>query len=168
VHAIEPLSRAARINPLPEYQWALIEALRESGQADEAGRIESALIAQGAINDRRTFALYLASARRDATVAVQAARQELEARGDPLTLDALAWALRSAGQPEEARAYSERALAEGTVDARILYHAGAIAADLGRRDDAARAFARARAIEQMLLPSERAELRRLSLHQEPR
>jgi tetratricopeptide (TPR) repeat protein len=166
--AVESLSRATRINPLPEYQWALIEALRESGRADDAGRVEAALVAQGAVNDRRTFALYLASSGRDATVAVQAARQELETRGDALTLDALAWALRSAGEVEEARAFSDRALAQGTVDARLLYHAAAIATDLGRRDDAARALTRARAIEQMLLPSERAALRRLSLHQGPR
>ena len=158
--AIDPLTRAAQLNPLPEYQWALIEALRVAGRGEEADAVEAQLIRQGPVNDRRTYSLYLASRSRDAAEAVQLAEQELEARRDVLTLDALAWALRAAGRVEEARAYSDQALSHGTPDARLLYHAGTIAAALGRRDEAGRRLAQARAIEQMLLPSERAELTR--------
>lgn len=158
--AVPLLTRAAQINPLPEYQWALIEALRVSGRSADADAVEAQLIRQGPLNDRRTFSLYLASLSRDAALAVQLAQQELEARRDVLTLDALAWALRAAGRVEEARAYSDQALSHGTSDARLLYHAGAIAAALGRTDEAVRRLAQARAIEQMLLPSERAALAR--------
>ena len=31
VEAVETLTRAARLNPLPEYQWALADALRLAG-----------------------------------------------------------------------------------------------------------------------------------------
>lgn len=166
--AIDSLSRAAKLNPLAEYQWTFIEALRMGGQREEANGVEAQLVQQGPVNDRRTFALYLASVRRNPDIALRLAQEELEARRDVLTLDALAWALRAAGRLEEARAYSDRALSHGTVDARLLYHAGAISAALGRRDEAARLLARARAIEQMLLPSERAELARISHHHERR
>jgi len=158
--AITPLARAAQLNPLPEYQWALIEALRAAGRGEEAAAVEAQLIRRGPQNDRRTVSLYLASLPRDAPVAVQLAEQELEARRDVLTLDALAWALRAAGRIEEARAYSNQALSQGTSDARLLYHAGTIAAALGHGEEAVRRLAQARAIEHMLLPSERDDLAR--------
>ena len=47
-------------------------------------------------------------------------------RGDIYTRDTLAWALHSAGRSAEARPLAESAIALGTHDARLLYHAGAI------------------------------------------
>ena len=49
-----------------------------------------------------------------------------------MTLDAYAWALHANGRSAEAMREIESALAVGTVDPRILYHAGAIALACGR------------------------------------
>ena len=52
----------------------------------------------------------------------------------------------------------KRALAEGTQDARLFYHAGVIAAARGERAEARRWLDKALAAQQMLLPSEREDL----------
>ncbi len=51
-----------------------------------------------------------------------------------------------------------RALAEGTQDARLFYHAGAIAAAAGDKSKALEFLNKAHAIEKMLLPPERQAL----------
>ena len=51
--AIPSLARAARLNPLPEYQWAFIEALRMAKRADEADAVEVQLMQRGAVDDPR-------------------------------------------------------------------------------------------------------------------
>ena len=40
VDAVETLTHAARLNPLPEYQWALADALRLVSRTDEAAALE--------------------------------------------------------------------------------------------------------------------------------
>ena len=91
--------------------------------------------------------------------AVDLARRELENRSDVFTLDALAWALASAGQVGEASALMARALAEGTEDGRLFLHAAVIAAADGRPADAARWARKARSLRFTLLPSELGVLR---------
>lgn len=156
--AIVPLQRAVKLNPLPESQWLLIEALRAADRTDEAQAVEQTLMQRGATDDRRTLALYLATTDRDPSLAVRLAQAELEVREDVLTLDDLAWALKAAGKHQEARAVNARAMKVGTRDARLFYHAGVIAAAVGEREEASHWFARAIADRQMLLPSERAQL----------
>ena len=70
-------------------------------------------------------------AARDAAEAVRLAEEEAKARGDVYTHDALAWALCRAGRAREAEAESGRALALGTKDASLYYHAAVIAGALG-------------------------------------
>jgi tetratricopeptide (TPR) repeat protein len=156
--AVAPLAHAVQLHPLPEYQWGFIEALQAANRAEEAGAIETQLMQRGATNDRRTFALYLATTRRDVTTALQLAEEEITVRADVFTLDTLAWALHAVGRYQEARAYSRRALAEGTQEARLFYHAGVIAAAVQEPEEAAHWLAKATAIRQMLLPSEREHL----------
>jgi len=160
--AVAPLTRAAQLNPLPEYQWVLMEALRAVGRVEAAEAVETQLMQRGAVDDRRTFALYLATVGRDLETALRLAEEELNVRADVFTLDTLAWALRAAGRYQEARAFSARALAENTQDARLFYHAGVIAAAAGQHEEAARWFAKATAMQHMLLPSERAHLAKAS------
>jgi hypothetical protein len=62
------------------------------------------------------------------------------------------------GHIKEAQENSRHALAEGTKDARLFYHAGAIAAAAGENARALEFLNKARAIEQLLLPSERQAL----------
>jgi tetratricopeptide (TPR) repeat protein len=158
LEAVATLERAARLNPLPEYQWAHADALRSLDRIDDAREIEKQLVAAGS-DDPRTLALYLATRRESRAQAIALARQELEKRGDVFTLDALAWALASAGEIREAAPLMERALAEGTQDARLFLHAAAIAAAGGRATDARRWAGKARALQFTLLPSELGVLR---------
>ena len=123
VEAVEPLTRAAAGNPLPEYQWLLSEALRAANRLDEARALEARLKQHGEADDPRTFALFLATRGEDVETALRLANRELETRADVFTLDALAWALHAAGKTAEAQAMMRRALAEGTQDARLQFHA---------------------------------------------
>jgi tetratricopeptide (TPR) repeat protein len=158
VEAAATLEQAAHLNPLPEYNWTLADALRSLGRIDEAVAVERRVLAGGA-GDPRTLALYLSTRREDAAKAVGLARAELKNRSDVFTLDALAWSLARAGKVDEASAFMTRALAEGTKDGRLFLHAAAIAAARGRQADAARWARKARAFRFTLLPSELGVLR---------
>jgi len=157
--AVEPLLRAARLNPLPEYQWTLSEALHAAGKADEAREVEAQLNKTGVSNDPRTFALFLATHGAQRSTALELAERELNERADVHTHDALAWALAAASRWEEARVHSVKAMAEGTDDARIRLHAGIIAAEVGAIEEASRLLELASTCQQMLLPSEREHLK---------
>jgi tetratricopeptide (TPR) repeat protein len=159
IEALAPLRRAVELTPLPEYLWALIEALRLADQHKEAEETEARLKRFGAAEDPRTFALYLATRGEQKELALQLAERELQERADVHTHDALAWAFASVGQWEEARQQSQLALAEGTRDARFFLHAGVVAARLQRAEDAARFLDRAGHLEHTLLPSERRQLK---------
>ena len=160
VEAAETLKRAASLNPLPEYQWTLADALRLVDRTDEAAALEKQLASDGRSGDPRTLALYLSTRREDAAKAVELARREMENRADVFTLDALAWALASAGQLHEASTLMERALAEGTEDGRLFLHAAVIAAADGRPVEAARWARKAHMFRFTLLPSELGVLRK--------
>ena len=156
--AVAPAQRAAQLNPLPEFQWVLADTLRAAGRADEAAKVEADLKQFGAQSDPRTFALFLATRGEQAESAVQLAQRELQDRADIFTHDALAWALAAAGRHDEAWPHMEKALAEGTVDARLFTHAGVLAARLGRTAEAESWLASARSLQRTLLPSERQQL----------
>ena len=156
--AIDFLQRAAALNRLPEYEWTLADALREAGKPQAAKEVERNLIRNGAMNDPRTFALYLATRGQQVQQALKLAQDEMNTRADVFTLDALAWALNANGRVSEALKYSQKALSEGTQDARLFYHAGRIALAAGNYLDAERSFARSDRIKQMLTSSERAGL----------
>ena len=158
--AIAPLTQAAALNPLPEYQWTLAEALRGADKIEEAVKVEATLTTKGAQDDPRTLALFLATRNESSEKAFRLVQAELEARADVFTYDALAWALRATGKMTEAQDAIKKALAEGTKDARLLFHAGTIAAQVGQKTAAQQYFKQAYSIRQLLLPSEREELSR--------
>jgi hypothetical protein len=146
--ALVQLQRAAKLNPLPEYQWALEDALK----------VDSQIVARSNTEDPRTLSLYLATRNQDVERAVNLAQQELTKRRDVFTHDALAWGLTAAGRAPEAQQQINEALSEGTADARLYLHAGVIAALNNDNKQATRWLEEAAAIKQMLLPSERAQL----------
>jgi tetratricopeptide (TPR) repeat protein len=156
--AIVFLQPAAALTQLPEYEWALADALREAGKSQAADGLEDLLTRHGARNDPRTLALYLATRGQNVQQALKLAEDEMNTRVDIFTMDTLAWALNANGRLAEAREYSKRALTEGTQDARLFYHAGSIALALGNCLEAARWFALSDRIKQMLMPSERDDL----------
>ena len=156
--AIESLQQAATLNPLPEYQWILADALREVGKTEAAQEIEQKLVSTGVANDPRTFALFLATRRQQLEQSLQLASDELNTREDVFTMDVLAWALRANNRLTEALGYSRKSLAEGTQDGRFFYHAGCIAMDNARYAEAADLFSHADRMKQTLFPSERSDL----------
>ena len=156
--AVTAFSRAAQLNPLPEYQWALGDALRLHGDHERADQVESELTSRGAEADARTVALFLATRRAAITKAIALAERELQTRADVFTLDALAWSLAAAGRTAEAQVTMTRALAEGTEDGRLFLHAGVIAAAEDRGAEARKWLRKAEALRSTLLPSELDEL----------
>jgi tetratricopeptide (TPR) repeat protein len=154
--AIEVLQVAAERNPLPEYQWALVEALRQMGRGTEA--VESQLDRNGAANDPRTYSLYLATRGQSLTTALRLAEKELQERADVFTHDALAWSLAASGKLQEAQCQMEKALAEGTQDPRLFFHAAVIAAKAGTHQNARHWFEKANEHIESLLPTEQQQL----------
>ena len=152
--AVPALERAASLNPLPEYQWVLSDALRRQGREQDAMIVERQLIERGAATDPRTVALFIATRRLDHPLALALSESELAVRRDVFTEDARAWALAAAGRFDEARVPMERALSAHTNDARVFLHAGVIAIATGRHVDARRWFTQAERFRYTLLPSE--------------
>lgn len=153
--AITALTRAADLNPLPEYLWTLADALRAAGKTSEANIIDQQLRNTGGRDDPRTFALYLATRGADGDTAVRLAEDELKIRGDIHTHDAFSWTLLVAGRAKEAESHMAQALSEGTQDARLFLHAAVIATELGQKHVSRRWLMKAYQLRQMLLPSER-------------
>ncbi len=161
--AISLFQQAVKLNPLPEYQWALAEALRAEKRDVEARKVELQLHARGESEDPRTLSLFLATRGEQVEWALRLAEAEEKTRNDVYTRDAIAWALAASGRFDEAYKMMQNALAEGTVDARFFFHAAVIAAKSSRIDEARRYFKRANGLQQMLLPSEKEMLRQLKI-----
>jgi tetratricopeptide (TPR) repeat protein len=155
--ALVEFERAAKLNSLPDYQWALADVLRLAGQDDRAAEVDSQIAAR-ATEDPRTLSLYLATRHTDIERAVKLAQQELANRGDVFTHDALAWALAAAGRTTEAQQHIDKALSQRTSDPRLYLHAGVIAALNNDHKQARRWLDQAAAMQQMLFPSEQAQL----------
>jgi tetratricopeptide (TPR) repeat protein len=155
--ALVDLERAAKLNPLPEYQWTFAEALTIAGNRDRANVVGSQLTDRSS-EDPRTVSLYFATHQQHVERAVQLAQQELTNRGDVFTHDALAWALAAAGRVTEAQQHINQALSEGTSDPRLYFHAGVIAALNNQTKQARRWLNKADATKQMLLPVECVQL----------
>ena len=156
--AVKLLHKAVKIHPLPEYLWLLIEALQGNQQPEQARKIEARLMQTGASEDRRTYSLYLASTGQHVATALRLAIQDFETREDIFSHDALAWSLYSANQTTAALHHIKRAVSEGTQDARLFFHAAVITQAAGDASQALYWRQKAKAIQHMLLPSERAAL----------
>lgn len=72
----------------------------------------------------------------DPSATVEEARAALAQRPTLFAEDALGWALRQAGRPEEALAHARNAVRLGTRDALLWWHLARVEADLGLADDA--------------------------------
>jgi tetratricopeptide (TPR) repeat protein len=161
--AVNALERAAHLNPLPEYQWALADALRAAGRDGDAAEVERRLAATGPANDPRSYSLFLATRGREPEIALRLAEEELKVRRDVYTLDALAWAQSAKGDVAEAWKTMRSALSVGTEDARLYLHAAAIAAQAGENRQARIYAGKAARSAFSLLPGERIRLKQLNL-----
>src|SRR5262249_9224621 len=142
--AVELLLERYQAAPHAEDLYVLAEALERAGRSEEAKAAydEFEQKARGEIewadNANRELISYYTDHAGKPAEALRIARLEIARRHDVYTRDALAWALYLNGQSKEARRQIETALALGIRDARLLYHAGLIAAKLDDRAAAAR------------------------------
>lgn len=148
--AIDLFTRASQVYPLPEYFIALGDLEGRDAQPDAAKQqydlvqvMEKLFIAGGVDLDVET-SIFLAD--HHLPGALDLAREGYQHRPSIQGADALAWALYTSGQPQEAEAYATEALRLGTRDALKLYHAGMIAQALGKTDDARSYLSRALAL----------------------
>ena len=119
--------------PRPEFMQALGDLYVFSEKAGDAKPWHDRALAAYLASVGRNEALYFhhlagfyADSLDDAGKAVEWARRDLTLRHNIQAYDALAWALYKAGKTDEARDTISKALATGTQDAHVLYHAGTI------------------------------------------
>lgn len=139
--AIAQLTAAIAIVPQPEFLARRGDLYLLRGQTGDAklaaadhDTVEAIaqLAGEAAGVYDRALALYLANHGLEPARAVTLAETELAIRKDVYGFDTAAWALLQADRATEADALMQTALAFGTRDAKLLYHAGMIDAALGR------------------------------------
>ncbi len=135
--AIVLYQKAVAVVPMPIFVGELGDLYARTGNMVEAKKqyqLVEYIGLLGKINQvlhNRDLALFYADHDVKLPEALTLARKEFEVRHDVYTWDALAWALYKNGQFKEAGKADENALAQGTKDSLLLYHAGMIAAKLG-------------------------------------
>jgi tetratricopeptide (TPR) repeat protein len=165
--AIEHLEKAAAIAPQPETLALLGDLLAARGD-NAAARSQFKtvrLTAQlselaGAVYDRQLILFELDHGGASEAI-LKAARASSDARPDAAGLDLVAWTLHRLGREDEAAAASDEARASGILDARITFHAGAIAVARGDAAGGRALLSQALALGPALDPGDRAEAERL-------
>jgi tetratricopeptide (TPR) repeat protein len=172
--AVNLYEKAVEVLPQPDALAALGDLYRLSGRADKAdteyGTVE-VIATLAKLNQQiynRLLALFYADHDIHVDEALQLAETELQVRKDVFGYDAYAWALFKSGRFREARLASDQALAQGTQDAKVLYHAGLISKALGdagrARDELHRALALSPRFDPLQAPRAHAALATLSAH----
>jgi tetratricopeptide (TPR) repeat protein len=142
--AVDLLQKRFDAAPHPENLFALAEALERAGRLQEAEKAYAEFEEKGQAevqnldNANRELVFYYADRADKPREALKVAQLEVRRRRDVHTVDAYAWALFANGRFAEARQEIENAMAVGIRDAKIFYHAGAIASSLKDYDAATR------------------------------
>jgi tetratricopeptide (TPR) repeat protein len=144
--AAELFDRAYAGSPLVETAWLLGDARLAAGDDVRAAEAYALVEKDGRKNDPRTLSLYLSTKGKNVPEALALAEAETKTRGDVHTDDVLAWALFRNGKIAEAADIAARAIALGTEDARLLYHAGKIRTAAGDTKGGAQLVTRALAM----------------------
>jgi tetratricopeptide (TPR) repeat protein len=138
-------TRAVEAVPRPDLLAALADVQSARGEVADARRLYATVAYIGtlaAVNRQvynRQLALFDADHGLHPRQALRLAETELRVRKDVYGWDAVAWTAYQAGEHARADAAARQALALGTRDPRLLYHAGMAALGVGDR-------ARARAL----------------------
>jgi len=106
-------------------------ALGDSATAEEYYHAMALAVLRQPGPYHRSWSLFLLDHDREVPRVLAKVEEELATRRDIYGYDLLAWALHKSGRDAEARAPMQRALALGTRDAMLHYHAGMIARALG-------------------------------------
>jgi tetratricopeptide (TPR) repeat protein len=156
--AIDGYRAAIAVAPQPEALTALGDLLALRGDVRGAEQQYATVLAIARLQGgaelvfNRQLVLFKVNHGRDVAGALALAERELAARPDAYGHDAHAWALLANGRAAEADAAMTRALAFGTRDATMLFHAGEIAAALGDTERARSLLAEGLAIRGALDP----------------
>jgi tetratricopeptide (TPR) repeat protein len=156
--AIEGYRAAIAVAPQPDALTTLGDLLAMHGD-DRAAQDQYATVlaiaqlqgSSGLVFNRQ-LVLFDVNHGRDLATALTLADKELAERRDVYGYDAEAWALLANGRAADADAAMAKALALGTRDATLLYHAGEIARALGDSTRARDLLGRALAIRGALDP----------------
>jgi tetratricopeptide (TPR) repeat protein len=140
--SIQLYQRSIAIIPFPAYVAELGDVFKQAGRTKEAQQqydLVEYIGHLGKLNQvlaNRELALFYADRGIKLPKALELARNELELRHDIYTWDTLAWVLYRNGLCREAAEPIEKALALGTNDSLLLFHAGMIYHSLGKDSDA--------------------------------
>ncbi len=166
--AIDLYRRAVAIAPQPDAIAALGDLYMLRGDARQAADQYAVVEAIGrlaAVNAQvynRQRVLFAVNHGRDLPEALVMAERELDVRKDTYGYDAYAWALLANGRAAEADTAIRQALAAGTQDSLLDYHAGMIALELGETSRAssllASALARSGALDSLAAANARQAL----------
>jgi len=135
--AIDGYRAAIAVAPQPDALAALGDLLALRGDDRGAQQQYATVLAIAQLQGssglvfNRQLVLFDVNHGRDLATALQLAEQELADRRDVYGYDADAWALLANGRAADADAAMTKALALGTRDAMLLYHAGEIALAMG-------------------------------------
>jgi tetratricopeptide (TPR) repeat protein len=126
--------------------YQVYAASGDSAKAEEYYRAMSITVLGQSDTFHRLWGLILLDRGRDVPTVLARAEREIESRRDVYGYDLLAWALYRSGRTAEAHEKMRHALALGTRDASLFYHAGMIETALGRHQEARRYLETARQI----------------------
>lgn len=134
-------------------------ALGDSARAEEYYQVLEVSISKQRGLFHRAWTLFLLDHDRRVSEVLAKAKEEIAVRKDIYGWDLLGWALHKNGRDLEARAAMRHALALGTRDAMLFYHAGMIDRALGDRAAARRHLTLALAVNPYWHPTQPAEAR---------
>ncbi len=140
--AIDYYQESVAIVPQPVVLAALGDAYARAGDGKSAQRQYATVEFIGKLAQinrtvyNRELALFYADHLIKTSTAVELAMAELQKRKDVYGYDTLAWALYRDGRAGEAAPLMAQALARGTRDARLFFHAGLIAHATGAQSQA--------------------------------
>jgi tetratricopeptide (TPR) repeat protein len=141
--------------------YQVCAASGDSAKAEEYYRAMSVTVLGQPDTFHRLWGLLLLDRGREVPTVLARAEQEILVRRDVYGWDLLAWALHKSGRQSEAAEKMRHALALGTRDASLFFHAGMIEAALGRRADARRHLETALAINPRWHPFQPAEAKQV-------
>ncbi len=147
--AIALYQKAIAVVPYPAFAAALYDLDLQVGRPDDARQQLELIEFIGTLNPLnarlffRELALFYADHNLKLKESVELAKKELEVRHDIYTWDILAWVLFKNGRFPEAAEAMHKALALGTGDALLDFHAGMIELQLGQSERAQTLFKRA-------------------------
>jgi tetratricopeptide (TPR) repeat protein len=130
--SIELYKKALAVIPLPVYAAALGDVYTKAGLAAEAKKQYDLVEFIAHLNAlsktvyNRELAMFYADHSMKLKAALEIAQKELEIRRDIYTWDCLAWTLYRNGRVPEAADAMSKAMAQGTRDALLFFHAGMI------------------------------------------